>query len=315
MLALLITKSTWRIDSNRLAPAEQQLGIFLRPKSLCLGDLNLNQTQHQALGKRQHEEIVWLDHDLVPPKPAFDLLVAGHVIPPENLRKPKLEASVRVGSHQTTLEAHVPRYWKPGLINYSPEPLCKTLHRVPISYALADWSAGFPLDPEPAQPQLLPWLQRSGVACHRKRHDKKPAGFGYWPENAEHRKCHSGTYDNAWQRQRMPNLPKDFDDHFYNVAHPELQLTQSPSPGTEIQLTHLSETPVLRIRMPSLELAAQATTVGGSVLPLMPLKPDTLTIEPDHSRMSLVQRTTLKMGMGEHAIRSIRLIKLRKQIP
>jgi hypothetical protein len=65
--------------------------------------------------------------------------------------------------------------------------------------------------------------------------------------------------------------------------------------------------------MPGLELAAQATTVGGEVLPPVSLKPDTLTIEPDHSRMSLIQRITLAIDDGEHDIRSICLIKPRKQ--
>jgi hypothetical protein len=311
---LLITKSTWRIDSGRLAPAEQQIGIFLRPQTLYLGDLDLHQTQRQALDKREAEEVVWLDHDLVPPKPVFDLLVAGYVTPPDNHHKPKIEASVRIGNHQSTLEAHVPRYWKPGLINHTPEPLSKTLHRVPISYALADWSAGFPLEPESEQMQLLPWLQRPGVTCRRKRHDMHPAGFGYWPENAEHRKCYSGTYDEAWQWQRMPDLPDDFNDRFFNVAHPELQLMQTPAPGMEIELTHLSETPRLSFGMPHLSLVAQVTTLGGNLLPPAPLRPDTLTIEPDQSRMSLIQRTTLNMGDGEHAIGSIRLIKPRKQI-
>jgi hypothetical protein len=315
MLGLLITKSTWRIDSGRLAPVEQQVGIFLRPQTLYLGDLDLNQIQRQALGKRKDEEVVWLDHDLTPPKPLFDLLVAGYVTPPKGYHKTRIEASVRISDQLTTLEAHVPRYWKPSLINHTPVPLSKTLHRVPISYALADWSAGFPLDPEPEQTQLLPWLQRPGISCHRKRHDKYPAGFGYWPEYADHRKRHSGTYDKAWQWQRMPDLPNDFDDRFYNVAHPELQLMQAPTAGTEIHLIHLSETPLLTVRMPSLVLAAQVTTVGGNTLPPVSLRPDTLTIEPDHSRISLIQRTTLKMDSSERAISSVRLIKPRKQIP
>lgn len=315
MRALLIAKSTWGIDSGRLARAEQQVGIFLRPQSLRLGDLDLNQSQRQALGKREDEEIIWLDHDLAPPKPMFDLLITGYVTPPEGHVKTKIEASVRIGDQRTTLEAHVPRYWKPGLLNPTPEPMSKILHRVPISYALADWSAGFPLDPGPEHSQMLPWLQRPGVPCRRTRHDKCPAGFGYWPENAAHRKCYSGTYDKAWQWQRMPDLPIDFDDRFYNVAHPELQLKQMPAPGTEILLTHLSETPQLSIRVPSLELMAQVTTTGGRVLPSVSLRPDTLTIEPEHSRMSLIQRATLSMGDSEHCIRSIRLIKPRKLTP
>jgi hypothetical protein len=41
------------------------------------------------------------------------------------------------------------------------------------------------------------------------------------------------------------------------------------------------------------------------------LKPDTLTIEPDQQRMSLIQRTVLPKGQGAQALSSIRLYRLR----
>jgi hypothetical protein len=180
-----------------------------------------------------------------------------------------------------------------------------------MSYAFADWPGGFPLEAQSSHPQQLPWLRRPGATCRRKRYDKYPAGFGYWPENASHRRCHSGTYDEAWVRDRKPRLPKDFDERLFNAAHPDLQWPHPLPPGTVIRLIHLTETPQLHLRMPALELAAQATTADGIQLPPAMLKPDTLTIEPDQRRMSLIQRTVLPKGQGAQALSSIRLYRPR----
>ncbi|MGD8913923.1 MAG: DUF2169 domain-containing protein [Candidatus Thiodiazotropha sp.] len=310
-LILVISKATWHIHSGRLAPAEKQIGIFKQPQRHCLGDFDLDAAQRAALGRREQEKVIWLDHDLAPPKPRFDLMVAGYVTPPEEHSELKIVAAVLIESRQLQVEAHVPHFWVCGLPRHTVEPLGKRLHRTPMSYAFADWPGGFPLEAEPNHPQQLPWLRRPGAACRRKRHDMHPVGFGYWPESASHRQCHSGTYDEPWARDRKPRPPKDFDERFFNAAHPDLQWSQAPVPGTQIRLIHLAETPALILRMPALELAAQATTADGIQLPSAMLKPDTLTIEPDQQRMSLIQRTVLPKGQGAQALSSIRLYRLR----
>jgi hypothetical protein len=310
-LTLVISKATWYIHSGRLAQPEKQIGIYKQPQHHCLGDFDLDAAQRAALGKREQEKVIWLDHDLAPPKPRFDLMVAGYVTPPEGYRGLSIQATIQVKSRQAQVETHVPRFWLSGLIGYTAEPAGKRLHRTPMSYALADWSGGFPLEAEGNHPQQLPWLQHPGVGAHRKRHDKHPAGFGYWPENARHRQCHSGTFDEAWARDRKPGLPEDFDERFFNAAHPDLQWLHPLSPGTEIRLVHLAETAELTLRMPALELAAQATIADGTQLPPATLKPDTLIIEPDQQRMSLVQRTALTQGQGAHTLSSIRLYRQR----
>jgi hypothetical protein len=238
-------------------------------------------------------------------------MVSGYVTPPLEYRGLKIKASIQVGSRHTEIEAHVPRYWLSSMARHSAEPMGKHLHRTPMSYAFADWSGGFPLNAEPDHPQQLPWLQRPGISSRRKHHDKYPAGFGYWPENASHRQCYSGTYDEAWERDRKPGLPKDFDARFFNTAHPNLQWPQAPALGTQIRLVHLAQTPEVTLRMPALELAAQATTADGTLLPAVTLIPDTLTIEPDQQRMSLVQRTALPEGQGAKTLSSIRLFRPR----
>ena len=51
---------------------------------------------------------------------------------------------------------------------------------------------------------------------------KKPGGFGFIGPSWLPRKQYAGTYDEAWQKSRMPLLPKDFDFRFFNAAHPDL---------------------------------------------------------------------------------------------
>jgi hypothetical protein len=53
--AVVIAKSTWRLDSGRLSPPEQQAGLFNQPQRRCLGDFDLDTAQRQALGTCEQE--------------------------------------------------------------------------------------------------------------------------------------------------------------------------------------------------------------------------------------------------------------------
>ncbi len=49
-----------------------------------------------------------------------------------------------------------------------------------------------------------------------------PAGFGFLSPNWEPRTKYAGTYDEKWEKDRAPLLPKDFDRRFFNAAPPGL---------------------------------------------------------------------------------------------
>lgn len=49
-----------------------------------------------------------------------------------------------------------------------------------------------------------------------------PRGWGAIPSSFAPRRDRVGTCDDEWLRTRWPCLPKDFDDDFYQSAHPEL---------------------------------------------------------------------------------------------
>jgi hypothetical protein len=312
---LVIAKATWSLRTGRLAPAEQQLGLREQPQQIRLGELDLDDAQRQALGERQDDEVVWLDHELLPPKPAFDVIVAGYVTAPPQfeaaqLDAGQLDAGIRIGKQTTVLRARVPRVWERGALGYTIKPLAKAVRRVPLTYAVADWSGGFALTATPNAPQGLPWLEDLMSPSQRTRHAPQAVGFGHWPQNAAHRQPHGGTYGDAWQDQRAPDLPLDFNPRFHNSAHPELQLPQAPAPGTTIGLAHLAASPTLNTQMPDLQLAVQATTAAGAMQSVLRMPSDTLVIEPDDLRMSQIWRVLLPTPSGSDALRSLRLFKV-----
>lgn len=286
---LVIAKGCWRIDNGRFARGEQQAPLRQTPELLRLGALELEAPQRLALADRLDEQVVWLDHDLSPPKAAFDVMVAGHVTAPAGNPHAHIDAAIRVGDHIASLRAHPPRYWRLEWLDHRATPLGASVRRVPLCYAFADWHGGFPID----RPCWLPWIEAMDRPARPGRHARMPGGFGFWPESAAHRKPHAGTYDRAWDRERAPVLPVDFDTRFYNTAHPDAQLPHPPAAGAPIRLVHLAERPVIDCAFPSLELLAQASGADGRTRAPLALRPDTLILEPDQNRLSVVWRVLL----------------------
>lgn len=291
---LLIAKGCWQIGDGRFAPAERQSALREMPQRLRLGALELEPAQKMALKERQDEEVVWLDDDLSPPKPAFDVLVAGHVTAPDGNPHPYIDAGIRIGAHVAGLRAHPPRRWYSKWFDYHAIPLVASVRRVPLCYALADWRCGFPIDP----PGWLPWIEARDLPARPGKHARQPGGFGYWPGGTAHRDRHAGTHDKAWRRDAMPDRPRDFDPRFYNTAHPDAQLPDPPAAGTPIRLVHLAEQPVIDCRFPSLELLARVGRPDGRSAAPLALRADTLILEPGQDRLSVMWRILLPAVAG-----------------
>ena len=297
------------MSNGRFAPAEQQVGLLQQPVRMRLGELELDAAQLKAIETRQDEEIIWLDHDITPPKPAFDVIVAGYITAPANYQSLQIQAGLRIGEHTVGMRAYVPRYWQKFLLRHSAEQLTPIVRRVPITYAVADWSQGFGITPTDGHVAWLPWIEDLNQSASHGKYSKKPAGLGFWPENALHRRSFAGTYNDQWQRKTSPDLPADFDPRFYNCAHPDAQLPQAPAGGTVIRLAHLSHNPLIECQFPTLTLSAKTTSASGKVNQPVQLHADTLTIEPDHDRLSVVWRALLPNGPNTNAVRTVHLFK------
>jgi hypothetical protein len=117
--------------------------------------------------------------------------------------------------------------------------------------------------------------------------------FGVLSRHAEARSKWAGTYDEAWQEDVFPFLPKDFDERYYQAA-PEDQQIDYPTGGEEVQLVNLTPNNRTSFKLPSIEIPVEFTTNEFERIQKSP-NLDTILIEPDLNRFILVWRTSIQL--------------------
>jgi hypothetical protein len=119
----------------------------------------------------------------------------------------------------------------------------------------------------------------------------RPRGFGTIARSWQPRLGLAGTYDDNWLRERWPGLPDDFDFAYWNCAHPDLRVPYLR--GDEIiELTNLTPGGKLTFQLPGSTPFVLVRYEKGEIAPA-PANLDTLVIEPDNMRVSIVWRTTV----------------------
>lgn len=184
--------------------------------------------------------------DLVPYKPATDLTVLGTAYPPGGRPATSWDVAVVVDGHRVDLRVHGPRRWEPILRRLKPtwklgrsEPVVG----VPLDYRLAS-GGHFAGDPDgrhdprnpigpgllhadwtpPGRPLRAPQIDSARVPVVNPFATPQPQGFGPIPPFWRWRERHLGTRDEAWQRERCPQMPADLSYRFFQTAHADLVL-------------------------------------------------------------------------------------------
>ena len=138
---------------------------------------------------------------------------------------------------------------------------------------------------------LLPNLEEPAQLIGGWKDRPDPAGFGFVGRHWEPRVRFGGTYDEAWQNERCPLLPDDFDERFFNGAVRGLVTKRHLRGGEAVRVVNASAAGELRFTLPICEFDITACIKGeiqehGCVL-------DTVIIEPESSRMILTWRATI----------------------
>lgn len=121
--------------------------------------------------------------------------------------------------------------------------------------------------------------------------EPRPAGFGFIGRNWVPRTEYAGTYDEAWQKDRCPLLPDDFDEFFFNGAHPDLISKQHFKGGESVQVVNASKDGDLSFNLPKRSFDVTVWIKGEETAHSPNL--DTVIIEPDDHRVILVWRATV----------------------
>jgi hypothetical protein len=113
-----------------------------------------------------------------------------------------------------------------------------------------------------------------------------PAGFGFCAPSWRPRVAFAGTYDEAWQSNRAPYLPEDFDSRFLNMAHPDLICADYLRGGEAVSITGMHPGGALNFSLPRIELHSRIKL--GSQLDHANFYLETLLFEPNQLQLSLV---------------------------
>jgi hypothetical protein len=125
-----------------------------------------------------------------------------------------------------------------------------------------------------------------------------PQSFGPVARNWYPRSTLGGTYDQNWSDNTAPFLPDDFDERYYQCA-PDDQQCGHLRGGERVTLMGLLPQGHLTFTLPKVELPMQVILSNGDRHNLDP-RIDTLTIEPDENRFTMIWRAHITIRRSIH---------------
>lgn len=252
--------------------------------------------------------------DLVLYKRNTDIHVIGNARPAGG-KQPQWMAGVRVGDFSKRLGLSGTRAWRYENRRWHLSP-AEAVESVPLRYELAyggDWQPEgqkkiiFPANPigcgyYPDERSLdITQQYRAPQITRYLPHEEEPEitatctpqGTGPMSRWWQSRLRYAGTYDTAWQTNTHPFLPNDFDELFYNSAHPEL-IRPGHLSGDEIIVLEglLPEANRVVTGLPDLRPVCVLTD-SHSILHTFAPVADTLVINLDERLIYITWRLTL----------------------
>jgi hypothetical protein len=250
------------------------------------------------------------DNDFALFKPRCDVLLHARAHAPDGRPVKTLDVAFGVGECRKALSVIGPREWRRGALGWvasAPVPFTS----LDIGYDRA--FGGTEVDPDDPRrievyrhnpsgtgyarlrKQLaglpLPATEEIGVPVSSPTGRYRPMAFGPLGRHWQPRCDFAGTYDERWERERMPFLPEDFDSRYHQAAPPDQQMPY-PRGGEPIVLAHLSPHAArVEARLPSDELHVRFVRRH---LPVHEVQAriDTVLIEPEEDRLSLTWRAS-----------------------
>lgn len=145
---------------------------------------------------------------------------------------------------------------------------------------------------EPIEGTRLPNLEDPDEPITSWKQAPEPACFAPVAAHWEPRRSYAGTYDAQWQQTRAPYLPTDFDERFLAIAPPGLSSATPLQAGDPVVLRGLTPDGLVQFRLPAVRPGVEFVLDGAPNE--RPAALDTVILEPDEGRFSLVWRAALR---------------------
>ena len=260
------------------------------------------------------------DTCMAPFKPKTDILVNANAYSPSWKPEKHWDVSFRFGDRYKQLTVTGPREWNRKMGIYSLSSI-KPTDTVPLRYELAfggcyndknDQRKAWPENPvgrgffdrDTPQPVIEApqiFTDREDVTTLTLGKACVTAGLGpvapHWAPRSEK----VGTYNEMWKRTRFPDLPADFDFHFYNSASRGLTLDGFANGDETIELVNLTPERRTTFQLPNYQLGSLMRFESGELLP-GPVLLDTVHIDTFAERVYLTWRTVYPVGVPLRAL-------------
>ncbi|RJS21909.1 DUF2169 domain-containing protein [Corallococcus sp. H22C18031201] len=287
----VVLKATFCLTDGRLSVAEQQTPV-------TLADTYRGEPGQSSLQAASEAHLL---------KPGTDVLVEGEAHAPKGRPVDSCLVQVRVGPVRQVIQVFGDRTWKGGWVSPSPstpEPFAV----MPLIWERAfggTVSAGqAQMDAETRNPvgqgyrgkrrsadmvgRALPNLENPRQLIRSTADAPAPVGLGPVSPSWEPRKSLAGTYDDAWQTQRAPYLPRDFRAEFFRASPPALSAHDGLMGGEQVELLNLSPSGLLRFTLPQCTVGATVRIAGRAEHPRLLL--ETVHLSPTEGRVCLTWR-------------------------
>jgi hypothetical protein len=245
------------------------------------------------------------------PKPATDVLLIGNAIAPRNHTR-VAEATLKVGTLSKTVRLFGNRHWQNTNNGWqATEP--EIWERMPLRWELAFGGIAPPKDDNPPEYELrnpvgrgfigskegewegrlLPNIEDPTQLIRHPTDRPAPACFAPVAPAWSPRSSFAGTYDAAWQKNRSPYLPRDFDTRFFLVAPPGLSSAGYLRGGEPVEVHGCTLDEPMVFQLPLCTLALMFDFDGKKMRETPNL--ETVLIEPDIGRVQLLWRAGIKV--------------------
>jgi hypothetical protein len=262
-------------------------------------------------------------------KPGTDVVVVGDAIAPDGRAVKELMVSLEVGERRQAIRVVGDRSWKgTALKSWPGDPapfVCMPLvyERAFGGMQILENSDGTttvnaePFNPvgrgfrgarsfEEIRSEPVPNLEDPDLPVTSMKSRRRPVGFGFVAPSWAPRYPYAGTYDAAWRRSRAPYLPRDFDARFFNTAPADWVFEEGLTGKTPIVVENMSETGVLAIEMPTVDLAIEVVVAGAVVTPKPAL--ETVLIEPNDAKLFMTFRAKAPCDKKALEVSEVRIL-------
>jgi len=285
-----------------LNPNNKNLLLSQQPAKIVKADKHYDEPDNSSVQYESDTAIL---------KAGTDIVLNGHAYAPNNQAVQKIDVGVQINDKNISYRVFGDRQWIKNGLNWG-TTAPQRFERLPLIYEnafggvdastleddLIQYSEFNPIGKgfvgnkkSPVEGLHLPNIENPQALISHYKDKPMPVGFGFISRSWQPRVSLAGTYDENWQNNRMPLLPLDFDNKYFNAAHPNLITPQHLVGGEQILLKNVSQLGDIGFVLPEWKAPVKVTVKGRSksIQPLL----DTVVIEPDINNVALTWRVSM----------------------